>query len=513
MTRWLCSWLFVALLAVPAYAQEAEDGKADKEKDKKEQKEPELVRTQHKASVGGKEIAYTATAGLMPLKEDGTKKLADIFFVAYTKDGAEAAERPITFCFNGGPGSSSVWLHLGAFGPRKVKMGDEGEPLPPPYRLEDNPHSLLDLTDLVFVDPVSTGYSRPAEGEKKSQFHGVEEDVASVGEFIRSYLTRFERWPSAKFLAGESYGTTRAAGLALALQSEMGINLNGILLVSSVLNFQTVRYALGNDLPYIVFLPSFTATAWYHNKLPADLQQDFDAAVKESREFAAGEYATALLKGDTLQGNERRKILEKLVRLTGLEADTVDDANLRVGMSLFAKDLLRDDERTIGRFDSRYQGRDRTNSGDRYDYDPSYAAIQGLYTATLNGYLRSELEYKTDVPYEILTGNVQPWSYRSATGQYLNLTDDLRQAITQNPALKVMVANGYYDLATPFFATEYTFNHLGLSPEYADNVRMAYYKAGHMMYVRKESLAKFKEDVAEFYRDALNPGDDAVTAK
>lgn len=510
----LTSFILVSLLAcaAPRAAIAAGGKKADGEPkaDGKAEDKPKddlqdvLKETKHSVRIGGQVVAYTATAGHIVMKdEDGAAK-AKFFFVAYMKDGAgDKGRRPITFSFNGGPGSSSVWLHLGAFGPRRVLMDEKGFPLPPPYRLVENDQSILDLTDLVFIDPVMTGYSRPAAGEEANQFHGVKADIESVGEFIRLFTTRFGRWSSPKFLAGESYGTTRAAGLAGYLQERHGMYLNGILLVSSILNFQTARFNDGNDLPYVVFLPTEAATAWYHGALAPDLQASLARTLEEAESFAAGEYASALMKGDRLVGEDRRAVATALARLTGLSPDYVERSNLRVPAQAFFKELLRDEGKTVGRLDSRFTGRDRDSAGDSAEFDPSYAAIQGPYTATLNDYVRGELRYESDLPYEILTGRVQPWSYKEYENRYVDVAETLRGAMHRNPALKVFVANGYYDVATPYFATEYTFAHMGVAPELRENVTMTYYESGHMMYIDLASLARLKADLVTFYRGAL----------
>lgn len=491
---------------IATVASQAAQNPADKpaEKPKEEKKTPpppeeKSVPSKHSLKIGGQEIKYTATAGTILLKlEDGTPK-ASIFYVAYTKDDvSDAGQRPITFSFNGGPGSSSVWLHLGAFGPRRVQMGDAGTLLPPPYKLVDNDASLLDITDLVFIDPVSTGYSRAVPGEPEKQFHGIDEDVKSVAEFIRLYATRNKRWASPKFLAGESYGTTRAAGLSGYLQQRFGMYLNGIVLVSSILNFETAEFDAGNDLPYILYLPSYTAIAWYHKKLPAELQGDLQKALDESRRFAAGEYADALMTGDKLLPERRKEISEKLARLTGLSANFVDECNLRIRLGRFTKELLRDQRRTVGRLDGRFIGIDADSAGASPDYDPSMAAIIGPYTGVLLDYVRNDLKFESDLPYEILTPRVQPWSYAAYENRYVNVAETLRAAMTQNPFLHVFVGKGYYDLATPFYAADYTFDHLGLDASLRDHLSGAYYEAGHMMYVHPSSLAKLKQDVAKF---------------
>lgn len=483
--------------------KQEQEGQNDK--NEKPELEEQVSETHHTVTIGGEQIAYTAKAGTLVLKDDEEEPKASVFYVAYTRDDVEdAAQRPITFSFNGGPGSSSVWLHLGVVGPRRVLMDDEGNPLPPPFQLVDNEYSLLDVTDLVFIDPVSTGYSRPAPGEDAKQFHGVKQDIASVGEFIRLYTTRAQRWDAPKFLIGESYGTTRASGLAAYLQQQLGLYVNGIMLVSAVLNFQTIRFALGNDLPHILFLPTYAAAAWYHRRLPEQLQAlDLLDFLAEVEAFAAGDYTLALMKGAALKGDERAEIVTRLASYTGLSETYIEQTNLRINIHRFVKELLRDERRTIGRFDARFTGIDRDAAGERHQYDPSYAIAQGAYTAALNHYLRSVLNFKSDRSYEILTGNVQPWDYAPYENQYVNVSDGLRQAMSRNPYLKVFVANGYYDLATPYFATEYTFNHLGLDPELQDHVSMGYYEAGHMMYLHKPSLAKLKADLAAFMAAAL----------
>jgi carboxypeptidase C (cathepsin A) len=465
-----------------------------------------LSETKHTLTVGGVKLEYTATAGNLLLKEESGKVKASVFFVAYIKTGvSDPVSRPITFAFNGGPGSSAVWLHLGAFGPKRVLLGASGEALPPPYRLVHNESTILDLTDLVFIDPVSTGYSRPAPGQDAKQFHGVKEDVQSVGDFIRLYVTRFNRWGSPKFLAGESYGTTRAAGLASYLQDRYGMDLNGIILISAVLNFQTIRFDDGNDLPYPLFLPSYTATAWYHKRLTAELQgQPLPKVLEEAEHFAENEYTLALLKGDKLTNGERQEIAARLARYTGLSTAFILRSNLRVTMARFGAELLRDQRRSVGRYDSRYKGIDLDAASSHPDFDPSYTAVQGAFTACLNEYLKRELKYQSELPYEILTGRVQPWSYKEAMNHYLNVSGSLRQAMTRNPSLRVFVACGYYDLATPYLASHYTIAHLGLARSLTGHVTLGHYEAGHMMYVNQASHRKLKRDLASFYHAALS---------
>jgi carboxypeptidase C (cathepsin A) len=442
-------------------------------------------------------------------EKEGEKARATIFYVAYMAERPEGvpesdhlARRPITFAFNGGPGSSSVWLHLGLLGPRRVVLEQDGRVLPPPYRLVNNDFSLLDRTDLVFIDPVTTGFSRAAPGESDKQFHGFKPDIESVGDFIRLYISRAGRWASPRYLIGESYGTTRAGGLAGYLQERHGLYLNGIMLISVVLNFMTLDFVPGNDLPHILFLPSFAATAWYHGLLDEELSADLDRTLAEVEAFALGDYTLALMQGDALPAERRAEIASKVARYTGLSQRYVEQTNLRVNIHRFVKELLRDKRRTIGRLDSRFTGIDRDAAGEGHEYDPSYAIIQGAYTGTLNDYVRRELGFESDLPYEILTERVYPWKFDDHQNAYVNVGETLRKAMSMNPHLRVFVANGRYDLATPYLATEYTFNHLELDESLRSNIRMTYFKAGHMMYIHDPSLAQLKQDLDTFLDDA-----------
>jgi carboxypeptidase C (cathepsin A) len=486
-----------------------------KTEEKKEEEKPtpkdNLVQSKHSIKIGGKVIKYTVTTGTMVMKEEVKDKdkdsevekaRAQIFFIAYTKDGVtDKSKRPITFSFNGGPGSSSVWLHMGVLGPRRVLLTDDGEMPPPPFKLTDNQYSVLDDTDLVFIDPMSTGFSRPVDGEKSAEWHTFTKDIASVGDFIRLYTTRYHRWLSPKFLAGESYGTTRSAGLSGYLQDRHGMLLNGLVLISAVLDFTTIDFNLNNDLPFILFLPAYTATAWYHGKL--NFKSSLKDALKEAEEFAMGEYATALLKGASLTPEERASVVEKLSRYTGISQEFIERTNLRINDQHYFKELLRERGKTVGRLDSRYTGMDRIGVTATPEYDPLFAQVSGPYTAAFNDYIRTELKFETDISYEILSEKVwTQWSYSVFQNQYLNVAETLRQAMTFNKYLKVFVANGYYDLGTPYFATEYTFDHLGLDESLRKNIRMAYYDAGHMMYVHLPSLKQMKKDISKFIKDA-----------
>ena len=466
----------------------------------------ELVVTRHQAKIGNQEIDYTATAGTLVVRRDSAdaKARAAIFFVAYTRDGIEhLGSRPVSFCFNGGPGSSSVWLHLGMLGPHRVPIRDDAVPSKPPYKLVPNVESLLDQTDLVFIDPVSTGYSRAAKGEDKKQFHGFDEDIESVGQFIHLYTTRYNRWQSPRFLIGESYGTIRAAGLSAHLLERYNMDLNGIVLVSSVLDFATIGFNKNNDLPYVLFLPTYTATAWYHKKLAPELQKDLNQTLNRARAFAMGDYSRALFMGDALTGKEREAMVQQIVYFTGLPAEFIDRNDLRVDSYSFAKKLLHEEQKVIGRFDSRFIGIDPNPAGSRAGYDPSGVAIFAPYTSTLYHYLQNDLQIKRDIPYEIITDDVRPWNYGRFVNGYANALGALSEAMTKNRHMRIFVASGYLDLATPFFGSEYTFDHLGLSPEVHKNITMEYYDAGHMMYVHEPSLKKMKKDLTLFYQRSM----------
>jgi len=498
---------------------EKDEKKPEEKKEEKPAPKDNLVVTKHKVKIGGREIRYTVTAGTMILKEEtadrekeaeGEKPRAQVFFVAYTKDGngAKSAggtpalrKRPITFSFNGGPGSSSVWLHLGVLGPRRVVLTDDGELPPPPFRLTDNQYSILDETDLVFIDPVSTGYSRAVDGQKPKDWHEFRKDIESVGDFIRLYTTRYNRWLSPKFLIGESYGTTRAAGLSGYLQERHGLYLNGLMLISAVLDFTTILFNTNNELPFTLFVPGYAATAWYHKK--AGVGQPLREFLKEAEDFARGEYASALMKGDLLSSAERIHVVQELARFTGLSTDFIERTNLRVIDQHFFKELLRESGRTLGRLDSRFLGIDRLGVTETAEYDPLLTNVIGPYTAGFYDYVRAELKFESDLHYEILSEKVWPWSYSVFENQYLNVAETMRKAMTYNPHLKVFVANGYYDLGTPYFATEYTFNHLGLNKSLQKNVSMGYYEAGHMMYIHMPSLKKMKKDLSKFIKSAM----------
>ena len=460
--------------------------------------------TRNTIELHGKNLNYTATAGYMQMKDEVGKLKANIFFVAYVKDGPEdESQRPITFAFNGGPGAASIFLHLGALGPKRVLLKDEGKALPPPYRYVTNEYTWLDFTDLVFIDPVGTGYSRSAPGVDPKEFYGVKGDIRSVGDFIRLYCTKYQRWLSPKFIAGESYGTTRAAGLSGYLQNKLGMNPNGIILISEVLNFQTIMFGPGNDLPYILYLPPYTVAAWYHGKLSPELQADLPKTRDEVEQFALNEYVLALAKGDGLPDAERNKIIEKLVHYTGLQKTYIKNSNLRIGREEFIKGLLRDENRRIGILDSRITGSYKVTD---FVEDPSVFEVTGPLVATWNDYVRKELKFETETPYEILSTKVNElWDWGSVTGGlgYVDVAKILQQAMSENKFLKVFIGSGYYDLDTSYFATKYTVNHLGLDPSLRNNITLAFYDAGHQMYTDMPSLKKLTADVAAFFKKAL----------
>jgi carboxypeptidase C (cathepsin A) len=464
--------------------------------------EEEPVVTQHEIAIGGQNLAYTATAGRIPLKNEKGEIDAQMFYMAYTKNGEpDGARRPLMFSFNGGPGSPSIWLHLGALGPYRVQMLPDGQLPPPPFRLVPNEYTWLADTDLVFIDPIGTGYSRAKDEEQAAKYWGLKGDIESVAEFIRMYLTRFDRWKSPIYLVGESYGTTRAAGLAGYL-IDRGIAFNGIVLVSSILNFQTARFHKGNDLPYLLFLPTYAATAWYHQRIKPKPRKNLRAFLKEVEQWAITDYSLALAAGDRLSGPARRQVIRKLAHYTGLSPAFVDQSDLRIQIHQFCKELLRDEKRTVGRLDSRFKGIDQKAVGDVPEHDPSMSALRPPYTATFNDYVRTSLGYKTDLVYEVFHGIKKPWDWGSAGEGHPDTSEALRAAMSKNPYMRIYIASGFFDLATPYFATEYTLAHMGLDPALRGNVQTGEYEAGHMMYIHAPSLDQLHREV----RDFLRPG-------
>ena len=455
----------------------------------------------HSQRVGGKTMNYTTTAGYMPIRNAQTGETeAKIFYIAYTLDNPPA-RRPLMFSFNGGPGSASVWLHLGALGPKRARMNDDGTLPAPPYQLVDNEATWLADTDLVFIDTVGTGYSRALKPELGAKFFSLSGDIDSVGEFIRLYLGRENRWTSPLFVVGESYGTTRASGLSNWL-FDHGIGLNGVLLISTVMNFETIRFADNNDLPLELILPSYATTAWYHKKLSAEMQaKPVRQVAQEAEDFAINEYTPAMMKIDRLSTPERDALAEKFSRLTGLSKTFIEQNNFRVELGEFMKELLRDERRTIGRLDSRFLGIDRDAAGGEAGDDPSINAIRPPYTAAFNDYVRRDLGFKTDLEYYLLGGGIGRWNYNS-DNSYADTSIPLKDAMAKNPYMKVFIAQGYYDMATPFFAAEYTVSAMNLDPTLRKNVEFNYYEAGHMMYIEKASLKKLHDDAARFIQSS-----------
>jgi carboxypeptidase C (cathepsin A) len=480
---------------------------ADKAEDKDEHfdlTEVAPVVTHHQITVDGRSLKYTATAGRLPIKRGDGKIEAEMFFVAYALDGQSAGTRPLTFAFNGGPGSASIWLHMGALGPKRVVMNPEGFLPPAPYRISDNSYTLLDKSDLVLVDAIGTGFSRAGSAEQSKKFWGVKGDIEVFSEFIRLYLSRYERWGSPLYLFGESYGTTRAAGIAGYL-AEQGISFNGITLLSTALSFQTLQDNKSNDLPYILLVPTFTSIAGYHHKLPQDLSADMTKARQESEQFASGEYAAALSKGDALPSDERQKVIGDMARYTGLSKEVIDQANLRIDVPKFTHYLLIDQKLRVGRLDGRFTGPDPDGLLDTPFYDPTEAGIESPFTSVFNNYVRSELGYKTDMPYYTFAPRSDAddwWNWGSGIQGFPDTATALRKAIVMNPYLKVLVMEGYYDLATPYFAANYTMDHLDLGGKYRQNISFATYLSGHMVYLATDSLKKLKTDQTNFMQQS-----------
>jgi carboxypeptidase C (cathepsin A) len=466
----------------------------------------DLVERKHSLAIGRKKLAYTTSTGRIVLREEviedgkfaGFKAKATVFVTAYTLDGAPSRKRPVMFAFNGGPGSSSVWLHLGLLGPKRVLSGDVDDRVPPPYDVVDNLETLLVHADLVFIDPVATGFSRAVDGVKPGDYHGFTRDIESVGEVIRLWTSRNGRWLSPKFVTGESYGTLRAAGLAAYLQSRHGMYLNGIALLSSVLDIGTIRFTEGNDVPYALYLPTYAAIAHYHGKHPGRALPD---VIAEAEAYAAGDYPRVLARGHRLTPAERRAAIAKVARLTGLRREYVDRVNLRIEHVRYFTELLRDRGLAVGRLDARFTASEPDGGREQFSADPSYSHIQGPYTAAFNQYVREELGYENDLPYEILSGPTnEAWSYKEFEGRSVSVVEQLGGAMRANPALKLNIACGYYDGATPHYAAEYVAAHLPIPPELRENVEFAHYEAGHMMYVHEPSRIRQSADLADFIR-------------
>jgi len=474
-----------------------------------------LVTTEHRIGIGKKTLEYSATCGTIVLRDytpvaepkDGQRKpdkaTAALFFVAYTLKAKNGAARPITFSFNGGPGSSSVWLHLGILGPQRVVADEMGLAPAPPYALTDNEHTLLLESDLVFIDPVGTGHSRMAEGEKAAEFHEYQRDLDSVGEFIRLYLTRYGRWGSPKFLIGESYGTTRAAGLTLHLQDKHDIFLNGVMLVSLAIDLQTLSFDHANELPYALFLPTYAATAWYHRALVPELQKKpLAAVVKEAEAYALGDYSVALMQGSRLSGAARDKVAAQVARYSGLSADYVLKADLRPTDARYFKELLRTRGQVVGRLDTRFTSQDRDDVGENAETDALFSNVLGAYAAGINRLLKDTLKFDSDAPYVVHAPIWDKWTWKDFANKYVNVGASLRRAMQANPHMRVYVASGYYDLGTPHAAGDYTLSHLGLRENARDKIQVSYFEAGHMMYIHQPSLVRMAAELRAFVRGA-----------
>jgi carboxypeptidase C (cathepsin A) len=442
-------------------------------------------------------------------KRHGTRPRASLFFVAYTKHGADNENRPITFSFNGGPGSSSVWLHLGILGPWRVATDENGNPSAPPYAIEDNAHTLLAASDLVFIDPVGTGHSRVAEGEKVAEYHEYQRDLDAIGEFIRLWLARHGRFGSPKYLIGESYGTTRAAGLTRHLQEKHDIFLNGVMLVSLAIDFQTLAFDHGNELPYPLFVPTYAATAWYHRALEPALQsRPLAEVIADAEAFAARDYTVALMAGSRLSARERERIARKLARCSGLTTAYVLKCDLRPTPQRYFKELLRERGQTVGRLDTRFLGVDRDDAGESPEQDASMANLTGAYAAGIHRVLKNKLDYDSDAPYLVLAPLWDKWKWKDFENRYVNVGESLRTAMHANPHMRVYVASGIFDLGTPPAAGDWTLAHLGLREPLRGNIRVSYFEAGHMMYIHAPSLGRMGAELREFV-GAVNAGNAA----
>lgn len=493
--------VFLALaLLHPVSAEEkpADDAKKSDAREEAAKKAPEPVSIKSKVTIAGKEISYTATTGKLILRDDEGKAKASVFHITYTRDGIEdTKDRPVMFAFNGGPGSSSVWLHLGILGPKRIDFpGDGTQPVEPPARLIDNDMSLLDVCDLVFIDPVSTGYSRAEKDGNAKDFHGLQSDIESVGDFIRIWITENKRWGSPKYLCGESYGGIRAAGLSQHLQDRYGMSLNGVILLSSLLDFRTLSGSQGSQLSYQVYLPTFATTAHFHKKIEGDRE----AILREAREFAFGEYGVALMKGNAITKEEKETVAAKLSKLTGIPAETWIRKSLRIDPLEFRKELLREEGKVIGRFDARVAWSSTEPNATSAEYDPSYSLAIGAFSTAMLSYLGDELGWKEDQPYEVLTGKVGPWIYGS-DNRIVNLTGRISDAIRDNPKLRVLVMGAHADLATPPEGVPYSLRQeVDLPEDLRDQFTFTYYDAGHMFYINPPDLVKARADLVEFLK-------------
>ena len=514
--RYLISLLLAgAFVLAPLTASHADEAPAPAKTDKTHQAgtsddatppaKEAATRTQHSVSIGGHSIKYTATAGTLIIRDDKGEPQASVFYVAYTVDGAKADKRPVTFLYNGGPGSSSMWLHMGSFAPMRIETASPEATSPAPYHLVPNSDSLLDKTDLVFVDAVGTGYSRPLGKATGKDFWGVDQDISAFSRAIQRYVSVNQRWNSPKFLYGESYGTTRSAALVDALQ-EKGMTFNGVILMSSILNYG-IRIP-GYDELFAGYLPTYAAAAWYHNKIP-NKPADLKTFVDQVRAWANGPYAAALAQGQNLPAAEVDAVANQLAAYTGLSVEYVKEANLRIEPSRFRKELLRDQRLTLGRYDSRFTGTDPDAAGETPDYDASDAGISGAFVSAFHDYVDKELNYHTDLDYRPTFGDInKDWDWKHKAADVMRplplayVAGDLAHAMRTNPNLKVLSVNGYYDFATPFSITEFDLAHMNLDPSLRGNLQFLYYPSGHMIYLNTDALKQLKTDVSHFYDHA-----------
>lgn len=446
--------------------------------------------------------SYRTEAGYLPLKNEKDEIDAKIFYSGYFLKDATPGSRPITFVFNGGPGSPSLWLHLGTVSPFRVRMANDGFMPAPPYAVEDNPHGWFEHSDLVFIDPVGTGYSHAKDLETAKKHWSMRGDIDALGEFIRLFLNRSGRLGSPVFLAGESYGTTRSAGIAEYL-TERGIGLSGLILVSFVLNFQTLRHYVGNDLPFPLFLPTFAATSWYHEKIDRKQWPVLREFLREVEEFAMGEYSIALMRGDALDEPSREIITKKLMGYLGVSESFVRNSKLRINIHRFIKELNREIESTVGRLDSRITGYDIDQVAADVEHDPSMSALMAPFTMAMGQHFRTHFGFETDREYMIFKGIKEPWVWDMPKEGPADTSECLRNAMVRNEHMRVLVCSGLYDLATPYLATEYTLNHLHLPEPLQMNIKIEEYEAGHMMYIHEPSLEKLGNDVRKFYKNEL----------
>lgn len=495
--------LLACLLALPLAAQE------DNEKSPAAEKpEAKSSTTRHAVRIDGQNIEYAATAGWLIMENDEGEPIARFGYTAYTREGMDPAKRPIMFAFNGGPGSSSIWLHMGILGPSRVVVTDEGFTAPPPSQRVPNEYSIIDVTDLVMLDPVGTGYSKPLGDTEGTEFWGVDQDIKSVGAFIKKYVTENGRWASPKYILGESYGGVRSAGLVWYMQNTHGMNFNGVILVSPFLNMGSGEDGDGIDMPHVLYLSTLAATAWYHDMIP-NKPEDLASFLAEVDRFAYDEYAPALMKGYTISNAEKQAVAEKLAAYTGTDADYWSKADLRVSHMQFLQELKRDDRLIAGRIDSRFMGPAVNPLGENMDYDPFFPSVGPAFTAAFMDYMNNELDFGKDEQYTVSGGLYRQWDWKHVPpdsrggfpSAWADLRPDLAMALTMNPGLYLLVQQGYYDLATPALATKYDINHLDIPPEARERISMNFYEAGHMMYLHQPSMEKFRASLAGFIRD------------